>query len=149
MREMLKKAEGHSLHFNYRFNPPKCEVMNGSVRSQSLYDCTIPILTTFRYLGCIFDKHVIRWDLHLVRIEEKINKVVHLFRSMGYNGSGFRERTKIYIFKAFIRSTMEYCLAVMPPLSKWIGRLDRLQHKSLCTIVSVNKRVSFPLLPCL
>ena len=26
--------------------------------------------------------------------------------------------------------------------SKWIGRLDRLQHKSLCTMVSVNIRTS-------
>jgi hypothetical protein len=44
--------------------------------------------------------------------------------------------------KAFIRSTYEYCLAIMPKVKKWINVVDKLQHKCLCSMVGVNIRTS-------
>jgi hypothetical protein len=44
--------------------------------------------------------------------------------------------------KAFIRSSLEYCLAIMPNVKKWINKLDSLQHRCLCTMMGVNHRTS-------
>ena len=74
-----------------------------------MYNEPMPTCNTFKYLGCTFDIKGIRWDLHIERMVEKTDKVLYFFKSNGFNGEGFRERTKLTIMEAFIRSTFEYC----------------------------------------
>lgn len=142
MEDLLKVAEQHSERNNYRFNARKCELMNATEGRLKIYNTPMPICQTFKYLGCIFDIHGIRWDLHIERIEAKTVKILNFFRSIGFNAMGFRERTRLTIMKAFIRSTFEFCLALMPRVQMWLKRLDSLQHKCLCTMLSVNFRTS-------
>ena len=142
MATILQAAEDHSYQYNYRFNANKCEMMNAREGVLRIYEQPMPICETFKYLGCIFDIKGIRWDLHFERLEDKTDKVLHLFRSIGFNGPGFRERTKITIMKAFIRSTYEYCLAIMPKVQMWLEALESLQHKCLITMLGVNRNTS-------
>ncbi len=141
LQQMIYKAEQHSLRNNYRFNARKCEILN-STQDFVIYGLLLTRCTQFKYLGCIFDKKGINWKEHFARLAEKTERMLQFFKSIGLNGSGFRERTKISIFKSNIRSLYEYCLAIMPPVMKYLKDLEILQHKALTTLLGVGQKTS-------
>lgn len=133
--------ESHSYLNNYRFNPRKCEIMNAT-NEFKLYGEPIPRADTFKYLGCMMDKYGIRWDLHFSRLRQKTLQVLNFFKAVGYNSMGFRERTRLMLFKTFLRPLYEYCLCIMPYNAHRLNLLDRLQHECLCALFSVSKNTS-------
>jgi hypothetical protein len=68
--------------------------------------------------------------------------MLQFFRSVGYNSGGFRERTRITLFKTFLRPLWEYCLCIMPNVKKYMNRLTKLQHKCLTAMFSVGINTS-------
>ncbi len=141
LQSMITKAEEHSERMNYRFNANKCEVMN-SPSTFTIYGNNLVNCEEFKYLGCIFDKNGINWRKHFSRLVLKTERFIQFFRSIGFNGKGFRERTKLHIFKSNIRSLFEYGLAIMPPCVTYLKSLEKVQHKALCTMLGVGIRTS-------
>jgi hypothetical protein len=141
LQELIPHIVEHSIANNYRFNPRKCEIMNTSSEVH-IYNIEIPHCTTFKYLGVMVDSKGIRWDLHLERLEQKTDQMLQFFRSIGFNSKGFRERTRVTLFKTFLRPLWEYCLCIMPNIKKYMDRLTRLQHKCLTAMFSIGPKAS-------
>ena len=55
----------------------------------------------------------------------------NLFRDTGFNAYGMPGRVKLLAYKAFIRSQMEYGLAIAPPDKAVMAILDKAQRKIL------------------
>jgi hypothetical protein len=84
----------------------------------------------------------IHLDGRLSRLREKTTRMMNFFRSVGFNMSGFRERTRLQLYKPFIRPLCEYGLCMMP---KFIGRfklIDKIQNQALCSMFSLSKNTS-------
>lgn len=141
LEPLMRVLEAHSSRNNYRYNVRKCEILN-STADAILSGERMTHCTTFKYLGCMVDKDGINWDLHLDRLETKTREMLQFFRSVGYNQGGFRERTRITIFKTFLRPLWEYCLCIMPHLKRLLDRLNRLQHECLTAMFSVYRNTS-------
>jgi hypothetical protein len=60
------------------------------------------------------------------------------FCLIGANSKGMADRTKIYLYKAFIRSKMEYALCIMPHRQGLIKKLEVAQHRMICSLFSVH-----------
>ena len=133
--------EEHSRMNNFKFNPRKCEIMNAET-VMTLYGEEVPACEQFKYLGCLMNKEGIDWSEHIARLEKKTVQMLNFFTSIGYNSGGFRERTRLTIFKTFVRPLWEYCMCIMPDVKKWLDRLEKLQHRCLSQMFSVSIKTS-------
>jgi Reverse transcriptase (RNA-dependent DNA polymerase) len=137
MQRLLDICERYSMEHRFRFNPRKCEVFG--CNTLRLYGENLPTAESFKYLGVWFRPTGIDWKMHVDRMIEKAGKTAQFYGHLGYNGTGFHERTKLTIYKTFLRPVMEYALAIMPAKSnkQLIGKLDRAQHQMLCRMFGV------------
>ena len=141
MEAVLRSCEEHSREIHYKFNVRKCEVMNA--RSEhTIYGEPVPHCNEFKYLGIMVDKKGITWERHLNRMSDKTERMLNFFRSVGFNMYGFRERTRLQLYKTFLRPLFEYGLCMMPPLSKYSKKLDSLQNKCLNALFSTYTNTS-------
>ena len=131
MQRLLDICEQYSIAHRFRFNPRKCEVFGCD--KLRMYGELLPTTEIFKYLGVWFRPTGIDWKAHVGKMIEKAKNATQFFGHMGYNGTGFRERTKLTIYKTFIRPTMEYALAIMPEQNnkELIKKLDQEQHRML------------------
>ncbi|KAG1567178.1 hypothetical protein G6F50_008451 [Rhizopus delemar] len=56
MVDLLRKCEEHSIQMGYRWNPPKCIILDNQPQTveYAIYDQVLPQATTFTYLGIPF-----------------------------------------------------------------------------------------------
>jgi hypothetical protein len=141
MRRLLQVCEHHSMVNNYRFNPRKCETFADDGMYQ-LYGIVIPSTRSFKYLGIWFNKEGIDWPTHIRAIIAKAREASLFFKSVGCNGYGMGERTKVNVFKLFIRSRMEYGLAIMPRDQAMLSLWDKAQNEILRGLFSVGRTTS-------
>jgi Reverse transcriptase (RNA-dependent DNA polymerase) len=138
MQRLLDICERYSMAHRFRFNPRKCEVFGCS--SLRLYGECLPTAEFFKYLGVWFRPTGIDWKMHVDRMIEKAGNTAQFYGHLGYNGTGFQERTKLAIYKTFLRPVMEYALAIMPAKSNkgLTEKLDKAQHHMLCRMFGVG-----------
>jgi hypothetical protein len=137
MSFLLEVCEAHSIVNNYRFNPVKCETF-APADTYRLYDQPLTSTEAFKYLGFAFTEDGINWRTHLRRMIEKAHTAATFFRSVGVNGYGMGERTKLAVYKLFIRSRMEYGLAIMPRDAHLMAMWDKAQNTILRGMFSVG-----------
>ena len=116
LQHMLDICETHSFDNRYRFNVGKCEfVATCAPRSPFVlvYGEPLPRSANFTYLGCVFDETGINWPLHFQRLEQRANARVAKLRKIGCNGYGFNLKVCLILYKALIRPTMEYAMALL------------------------------------
>ena len=80
-----------------------------AMSEHTIYGEPVPHCNGFKYLGIMVVKNGIEW---------------------------FRERTRLQLYKTFLRPMFEYGLCMMPPLSKYSRKLDSLQNKCLNALFS-------------
>jgi Reverse transcriptase (RNA-dependent DNA polymerase) len=138
MQRLLDICERYSMAHRFRFNPRKCEVF-GCDRLR-LYGELLPTAEIFKYLGVWFKPTGIDWKMHVTRMIDKASKTAQFYGHLGYNGTGFQERTKLTIYKTFLRTVMEYAMAIMPVQGNkgLIEKLDKAQHRILCRMFGVH-----------
>jgi hypothetical protein len=141
MRRLLAVCESHSLANNYRFNPRKCETFSPA-DSYQLYGTFLPHCDSFKYLGIWFDSQGIDWNTHISKMIVRAKEAAFFFKAIGCNGYGMGERTKTNIYKLFIRSRMEYGLAIMPRTQSLLTLWDRAQDSIMRIIFSVGPNTS-------
>ena len=73
---------------------------------------------------------------------EKARTQLQFWRSIGYNASGFKLRTRRMIYVVFLRPVVEYCLSICPPLLGLTNMLERFQSEALQGLFSVGKYTS-------
>jgi hypothetical protein len=137
---LLEICEHHSLRNNYRFNASKCVAFGNA--ALTIYGNAIQTAPSFKYLGVIFRPDGIDWDSHFDRLEKKATNLFHWFRSLRFGPGGYPEKINIHLYTTFIRSTMEFGLAIMPRLQSILNRLDSLQHSFLTRYLGVPRTTS-------
>jgi hypothetical protein len=143
IKTITDALEAHSHLNNYRYNPRKCEILNTSATTATtIYGERMTRCERFKYLGCWIDQDGIRWTDHLRELQARTKQVLNFFRSVGFNSGGYRERTRIMLFKTFLRPLWEYCLPIMPHSKRNLDLLNRLQHECLTSMFSMYKNVS-------
>jgi hypothetical protein len=138
MQSLLDICERYSIEHRIRFNPRKCEVFGCD--TLRLYGEILPVATNFKYLGVWFKPEGIHWVTHVAKMIEKAENTSQFFGHLGYNGTGFKERTKLTIFKTFLRPIMEYAIPIMPVEGNkgLLKKLDSAQHRMLCRMFGVH-----------
>jgi Reverse transcriptase (RNA-dependent DNA polymerase)/Endonuclease-reverse transcriptase len=145
MSELLKICEEHAKENNYLFNTSKSaftrDPMDNMVKL-SLHGIEVPFVKNFCYLGIQFNYKGIDKREQIAATAEKITKSVNFFKHLGMHGGGFHLKTKVSIYKSFIRSRMEYGLLILKLNKAEIRELESMQQKALCEMMSVSKTTS-------
>jgi hypothetical protein len=109
----------------------------GTVGSKHLFQLqgsSIPTVESYKYLGVPHGPKGIEWDVFL---KQKENKVISLIRSLLSRRRLWSFKTRLIIFKTFIRSTIEYCL---PTLSLFIHSQESSRQQALQqTLTRIHK----------
>lgn len=137
MKRLLRVCEEHSFRNNYRFNVRKCETFAPAGTYRIYGEPVIPT-DRFKYLGIHFSAKGIDWPYHIDVITKKALKTAAFFKSIGMNGYGMGERVKLTVYKLFIRSRMEYGLAIMPRIKGLLKLWNQSQDTILRWMFSVG-----------
>ena len=142
LQRLLDICERYSLEHRFRFNTRKSEAFGDT--EYRLYGEPLTKCKDFKYLGIKFDQRGINWEMHFGRLAKKSLDMARSFARLGYNGRGMHERTKLQLFKTFLRPLFEYGLAIMPGAGngKVLKLLERTQHDLLCRMLGVGIRTN-------
>lgn len=141
LQRILHEAEAFSKEMNFRFSPTKCEVMNSDV-AITIYGQPLPRCTQFKYLGVWFGPGGADWRLHFHKMVEKGRNQLSFWRSIGFNSSGFKLRTRRMVYVTFLRPVVEYCLSISPGVKHITDALESFQSEALRACFSVGKCTS-------
>lgn len=135
-KEMLI-LEQWGIDWGFKFSPPKSKVMFFTKKKVPetykvmLYNQPLERVKTFKYLGMVMDDRL-TWKHHIVHIETKCKKVLNLMRMISGQHWGADKHSLINIYKALIRSTIDYgCIVYSSACVTTIKKLDRVQFKGL------------------
>jgi len=91
----------------------------------------IKVQTTVKFLGVIFDQHM-SWRPHIDYVVDRCNKRLNLMRVMAGTQWGASRKTLLIVYKALIRSVMDYaCVAYDTASLSVKSKLDSVQYKAL------------------
>ena len=77
-----------------------------------------------------------------VKLCKKAAATIPFFRSVGMNGRGFSVKSKVGMYKSFIRSRIEYGLSILNLTKESLNELQKVQNQALCTMFSVGSSTS-------
>lgn len=143
MNTLLKIAECVSRRKHFQFNLSKCAYVNKEKISLWLCGQKITKVEVFTYLGIQVNAKGIDVKAHIKESKEKMKRTALFFTRMGLNGKGYRLSTKVTFYKTFIRSRMEYGIAIMKVKKKERKVIERIQYEILCKLVSVSTKSSY------
>lgn len=99
----------------------------------------IPWKTSTRYLVVILDSRL-KWNLHIEHIITKALAGINIICSLCGTKWGSDPKSLLFIYKAKIRSHLDYCSHLFTFQSKVLAsKLDRIQHKALRIILGLVK----------
>ena len=103
---------------------------------------SIAKVNNYKYLGVLFNYKGMDVKNQILETKLKLSKTIQFFNMLGMNKGGFRLKTNILLYKSFIRSRMEYGLAIFKANKNDIKNINVIQHSSLCRMFSVNGKSS-------
>ncbi len=96
-----------------------------------LYSQSMERVTKFKYLGLWFDEKCI-WRNHIDQIETKCKKVINLMRSVTGYEWGADKLSLMDIYRALIRSCLDYgCMVYGAAAKSILEKLDKIQFRAL------------------
>ena len=141
MKVLIKKCEEHSIENYYRYNVKKCVIFKSDTEAQiKIYEEIIPESCSFEYLGYTFDHKGINSNKHIQRISEKVDAASRYMYSLGLNFRDFEPKTNVTLFKSFIRSKLEYGLAITTPTKGLMKKINSVQHRAICRMSCIQSQ---------
>jgi hypothetical protein len=132
MQELLDCCTAFARKHHFVFNVNKCEAMvDFDHRGPSglfMNGVEVPKCQRFKYLGFDVGPYGIMWKEHAERMAVEAERTAQTFRDTGFNAYGMPGRVKLLAYKCFIRSKMEYGLAIAPPDKAALARLEKAQR---------------------
>jgi hypothetical protein len=127
----INKEKTRGIYFSHSHRPPESHLtLNGR---------HIPVVSSVKYLGVIFDKKV-TWRLRIEMIEAKAFRTFIRIYSL-LKSERLSSNIKLTFHKALIRSIMNYaCPAWEFAADDHLLKLQRLQNKVLHTIGNFPRR---------
>jgi ribonuclease HI/exonuclease III len=91
----------------------------------------IPPAATAKFLGLTFDKRL-TWKTHITSLVNSSKTKINLLRNLGGHHWGATKTALLQIYRALIRSSLEYGASLFYTASKYqLSRLDRIQTRCL------------------
>jgi hypothetical protein len=139
MTEKLMVAEAYAKKHRFEFAPQKCELLTSQQGIVvKLQGTPLKQVEVFTYLGIGFTQEGIAMEKHITRMCEKATQTKYALQRMGMNLGGFDTVTNSQTYKCFIRSKMEYGVAMMPLRKNTeIAELNKTQNESLRSILGL------------
>jgi hypothetical protein len=95
-----------------------------------------------KFLGLIFDSRL-NWEKHIDYIDKKCKPRLHLLRSLNASGFGSNKKTLLLIYRALIRSVIDYGIELYHTASvKSFNKLNSIQYQSLKIICGATNSAS-------
>jgi hypothetical protein len=113
MKILLKISEEWSYKNGMEFAPQKCFAlgeMPGLCRLK-MYNLALPVISdneTTTYLGIPFGIKGINFDKLASERTNKARQITAIMASCGFNGAGWPVSSSAKVYKAFLRSVLEY-----------------------------------------
>jgi hypothetical protein len=136
---LLDICDNHSMLNAYRFNVDKCEIIDSMNRKFQIYKMDLKNSETFKYLGVWIEANGINIKRQLNDQANAAKAAAYRYRAVGIcaNG-GFRTEALMHVYRTFARPAMEYCLAVMPKMTKdQVKILEKAQRLALSTLLNL------------
>lgn len=137
VQEAVNMVVEWGFDWGFRFSVEKTKMMFFTKRTVSetlqlkLYDKVIGKVSSFKYLGVVFDSRL-TWREHIDRIETKCKKVVNVMRCVAGRGWGASSSALKRLYQALIRSVFDYgCVAYGSAARSVLRCLDVLQSEAL------------------
>jgi hypothetical protein len=134
---MLRRAEQHSIEYQYKWHPTKSVVINPSDSfNYNIYGQPLTTAITFKYLGIPFNKYGIQQSTLL---QQNINKATLRMQQLRYFGIhmyGLGLLIAITAYCQFIRPIMEYGLCLLD--LNHLQKKNLQQAQTLCIKKSLN-----------
>ena len=146
MNSLLKIADGVASRKNFQFNIDKCAYVYDDKIKLWLDEKKIEKVEVFIYLGIRFNSKGIDNISHINELKQKMERTVSFFKRIGFNGKGYRLGSKVTFYKSFIRSKLEYGLAIMDLNKKERKLIEQIQYDLICQLFNVNKKTSYKML---
>ena len=99
-------------------------------------------VSNFCYLGIYFNFKGFDRISQIQATKAKALKTEKFFKSVGMNSGGWHLASKVAVYKSFIRSKLEYGLAILGYSKKQVDELDKVQREALCDMLGVPRNSS-------
>jgi hypothetical protein len=144
LNSLLKACSDHARENNYKFSPKKCVFISKNEPKVPIILEGTPLqrVNNFCYLGIYFDFKGFDKKSQIEAIRTKALKTEKFFKSLGMNGDGWHTASKVAVYKSFIRSKIEYGMAILQYSKKEIDDLDKIQRETLCDLFSLSRNSS-------
>lgn len=143
MQKALNICMDYSIRTNFRWKPSKCVSISSDEDAQfTIYGEPIQTAEVFNYLGIPFRHTGIDSKLLVEQNIAKATKASFYMQKLGVNGFGFQPYRCVLAWKSYVRSCLEYGIAVTPLDSHDLKRLDRCQRDTLRKIFSSGSNSS-------
>ena len=147
-RELQAVCDGmerFAMEKGFKLNTKKTKTMllhkdktTSTYLSLKLQNQLIESVQFFKLLGVWLDIGL-NFAQHVSEIEKKCARRIWVLRNLRRNGVSIESTVQVY--KAQIRSIIEYCAPVLMPMlsSKLMGKLEAIQSRAIKTIVGFDK----------
>ena len=149
---LLRTCETWANDNNMRFAPDKCvhigpdadesDNMVDDQRRFSLYDTPIASKEAAQYLGLYFNENGIDFSKSIAQRCSKALAISKVLGDVGMNGTGWVYASSVLAYKMFVRSVMEYGIALKPLGSKDLDSLQKAQNAACRRILGVPPNTS-------
>ena len=139
----LDNLAEHSHFMGFQFNPKKCEVVAPGPITVTLYGAPLTQVPKFKYLGVEMNHNGIDAEALVKRNIQKAKSTVGAFIRLGFRAGGLLERTKVLLYKLFIRPQLEYGLSILPHISNYLPELEQVQYFALRMMLSMPHGYSY------
>jgi hypothetical protein len=135
-------CEAHSIENGYRWSPAKSVQLssNGNDETLRLYQQAITRTGAFTYLGVPFTTSGADWDSLVEKNVTAARRSAAIMSEIGLNSRSFSSHRCVILWKAFVRSCLDYGLAVANLSPAAIKTLDKCQKSTLQRIFGGHDR---------
>ena len=97
--------------------------------------CTIEVVNSFKYLGVVVNSKL-SWNEHINQVCQTAQKAMNILRSLSSVRWGCCPRILLSLYRALIRSRLEYCTWLFAPFPKYLmGKMEKIQYQAIrCAI---------------
>ena len=140
LQQLLDICTAWATERGQRFSVPKCVIVAVTQNIiVSMNGIRLPQLELVWYLGMIMRNTGVDMIGSLHKRIKDATRLLQFLKQRGFNSSGMRALTCVRLYPIFIRSIMEYGLALQPLSLEMLKPAITLQKTALCTMFTVPR----------
>lgn len=137
-QEALDVAQEWAEINQMTWNAKKCEFTSRKPIQLRICNETIKRVREFEYLGVMMSNKGFASKSHISKRLKKATQQAAYMRAIGMNQAGFSTATSIRVYVSFVRSCLEYGLAILDCNQARIGELEKIQNGIIARILGAK-----------